>query len=196
MHCARSSQAPSPRSVTAIAKERGCILPAPCGRGAGAHGADLPCDCETIALDGRQTPTAAEVRHVASLWAIHDEGRFPPQFVGAVASSLRELWFSESERIREMAERWFTEWGDDDGPWTFEVSHHDISVPALAQGDHDAPVEGQERVTLVCPEHGADVDHLMTHNGPLCGLPMQPDGRYCRRPLVPPGQSGEEADRG
>lgn len=34
--------------VTWIAEQRGCILPAPCGRGAGAHGNDLPCDCECI----------------------------------------------------------------------------------------------------------------------------------------------------
>lgn len=50
-----------PRSVASVAKRRGCIPPAPCGRGAGANGTDLPCDCEAIALDGQGQQRAPEV---------------------------------------------------------------------------------------------------------------------------------------
>ena len=32
-----------------VAEQRGCIPPAPCGVGAGAHGRDLPCDCTYFA---------------------------------------------------------------------------------------------------------------------------------------------------
>jgi hypothetical protein len=35
--------------IAQIAARRGCIPPAPCGRGAGGNGGDLPCDCEAIA---------------------------------------------------------------------------------------------------------------------------------------------------
>ena len=36
-----------------IAEQRECIPPAPCGRGAGANGRDLPCDCEHFAATAR-----------------------------------------------------------------------------------------------------------------------------------------------
>lgn len=35
--------------IQGIAQDRGCIPPAPCGRGAGGNGRDLPCDCEALA---------------------------------------------------------------------------------------------------------------------------------------------------
>ena len=35
--------------INQIGARRGCIPPYPCGRGAGANGSDLSCDCEAIA---------------------------------------------------------------------------------------------------------------------------------------------------
>lgn len=46
-----------PSAVERIAKLRGCIGPYPCGRGAGAHGDDLPCVCEA-ALEGAMCVSA------------------------------------------------------------------------------------------------------------------------------------------
>jgi hypothetical protein len=46
-----------PRSdVARVAENQGCIGPFPCGRGAGANGSDLPCDCEHTARTGEATP--------------------------------------------------------------------------------------------------------------------------------------------
>lgn len=45
-----------PLSLDDIGRARGCVGPYPCGRGAGANDADLPCDCESIALECRIGP--------------------------------------------------------------------------------------------------------------------------------------------
>ena len=41
-----------------------------------------------------------------------------------------------------------------------------------------------ERPVWMCPDHGADVDHLMLEAGRACAHIM-PDGRYCWLALVP-----------
>jgi hypothetical protein len=66
-------------------------------------------------------------RTIIALWATSD--RYPPQFVGAVSEGLREAWHEESERIRELAEKWFAEFDEDGGPWTFHSIVHLIDVP-------------------------------------------------------------------
>jgi hypothetical protein len=70
---------------------------------------------------------------IAALWAFDKAGRYPPQFVGAVAESLRDAWFEESERIRAEAERWFSEFDDEPevkDRWVFEVFYSALTVPA------------------------------------------------------------------
>lgn len=70
---------------------------------------------------------------IAALWASDESGRYPPQFVGAVSEGLRDAWWEESERLRELAEAWFCDFvgaGDDDGPWRFDVAYHHLEAPA------------------------------------------------------------------
>lgn len=38
-------------AIAEQARRRGCVGPYPCGRGAGANGVDLPCDCEALAAE-------------------------------------------------------------------------------------------------------------------------------------------------
>jgi hypothetical protein len=67
---------------------------------------------------------------IAALWGFDESGRYPPQFVAGVAESLRDSWFEESERLRGLAEEWFASFGEpDDGPWRFEVFHHQLEAP-------------------------------------------------------------------
>lgn len=54
-HLPNSGDLPA-SAVARVAQARGCIGPYPCGRGAGANGADLPCACESALA---RTMTAA-----------------------------------------------------------------------------------------------------------------------------------------
>jgi hypothetical protein len=68
---------------------------------------------------------------VVCLWARCE--RYPePQFVGAVAESLRDAWFEESERLREAAEAWFEDFDDAHG-WEFWTTDELIQCNPLRE---------------------------------------------------------------
>jgi len=76
----------------------------------------------------------SDEKTIASLWAFDKVGRYPPQFVVAVAESLRDSWFEESERLRALAEQWFSEFDDEPevkDRWVFEVFYQALPMPAL-----------------------------------------------------------------
>ena len=75
----------------------------------------------------------ADEKTIAALWCFDKAERYPPQFVGAVSEGLRDAWYEESERIRELAEQWFSEFDDDPempDRWRFEVVYQRVPVPA------------------------------------------------------------------
>lgn len=77
----------------------------------------------------------SELRTIAALWGFDRTDRYPPQFVGAIAESLRDSWWEEGERLRKLAEQWFSDF-DDEVPdrWTFEVCYTSVDVPAKTGG--------------------------------------------------------------
>ena len=55
---------PDKSNIERVAEQRGCAGPYPCGRGAGANGADLPCNCEFFAENRPLSDAATKVRTV------------------------------------------------------------------------------------------------------------------------------------
>lgn len=78
-------------------------------------------------------------REIVCLWATHKADQYPPQFVGAVSEGLRDAFFEESERLRELAETWFGEFGvEPPEAWDFHVAYGSLPVPALGRPQGDA----------------------------------------------------------
>jgi hypothetical protein len=74
----------------------------------------------------------SESKLIAALWAYDRTGRYPPQFVGAVAESLRDAFGEESERLRVLAEEWFADFaGEPEGRlrWWYEIVVQELVVP-------------------------------------------------------------------
>jgi hypothetical protein len=84
------------------------------------------------------TPQSRGKKSVAALWAFDRTDRYPPQFVGAISESLVDHWSEETERILNLARRWFSDFDDEpevEDRWTFAIHYHEVEIPTVLDGE-------------------------------------------------------------